>query len=378
MCAANDEVSRCFLQHLWERPQVGVLSAATAAEPCRTTKVDPLPPSRVSQADPLHEITQEVIARPHAEEPPADGLFSREFPFHIQTYVFSREANRLLKDRQNCLALFVPLDGLLRVDIERRPVDLHAGEILIAHDPKTLVTQPLEEPRVQVLVISSLSHFVYSLGSPSRDYFFLSPFHANHGLRHSNSQRGSRLAWTSSDNGAFNSVLHPADRLLRGWLQGAFSRIALLYRPPISRRGVDSIRDGFPNRASGKTRAHFGVCEREPRGADHAQGGSLPSQDERPAIRQAIQESGRDELCQLPDTCSPFSCGPSLKRNFPDDCANCLRGGIFRSELFRSPIQESFRSYSARLPAKFPEPKSEWKRSTIIFGKLQCSGIRNP
>jgi AraC-like DNA-binding protein len=162
---------------------VGVLSAATAAEPCRTTKADPIPPSRASQADPLHEITQEVIARAHAEEPPADGLFSREFPFHIQTYVFSREANRLLKDRQNCLALFVPLDGLLRVDIERRPVDLHAGEILIAHDPKTLVTQPLEEPRVQVLVINFLPHFVYSLGSPSHDYFFLSPFYANHGLR---------------------------------------------------------------------------------------------------------------------------------------------------------------------------------------------------
>jgi AraC-like DNA-binding protein len=163
---------------------VGVLSATTAAEPCRTTNADPLPPRQTSQADPLREITQQLtFARPHAEGPPADGPFSREFPFHIQTYVFSCEANRLLKDRQNCLALFVPLDGLLRVDIERRPVDLHAGEILIAPDPKISVTQPLEEPRVQVLVISFLPRFVYSLGSPSHDYFFLFPFYANHGLR---------------------------------------------------------------------------------------------------------------------------------------------------------------------------------------------------
>jgi AraC-like DNA-binding protein len=71
--------------------------------------------------------------------------------------------------------------GRCGVDIERRPVDLCAGEILIAPDPKIVVT--LEETRVQVLVISFLPCFVYSLGSPSHDYFFLFPFYANYGLR---------------------------------------------------------------------------------------------------------------------------------------------------------------------------------------------------
>ena len=46
-----------------------------------------------------------------------------------------------------------------------------------------MITQPLEEPRVQVLMISFLPRFVYSLGSPSHDYFFLFPFYAKYGLR---------------------------------------------------------------------------------------------------------------------------------------------------------------------------------------------------
>jgi AraC-like DNA-binding protein len=154
----------------------GVPSATTAIEPCRATKPGPLPP--ISQADPLREITQELsFAGPHAEEPQADQLFQ------IQTHVFSSGANPQLKDRQNCMALFVPLNGALRVDIGRRLVDLHAGEILIARDENTVITQPLEEPRVQVLMISFLPRFVYSLGSPSHDYFFLFPFYANYGLR---------------------------------------------------------------------------------------------------------------------------------------------------------------------------------------------------
>ena len=68
------------------------------------------------------------------------------------------------------------------MEIGKRPVDLSAGEILIAPDPNIVVTQPLEETRVQALVISFLPRFVYSLGSPSHDYFFLFPFYANYEL----------------------------------------------------------------------------------------------------------------------------------------------------------------------------------------------------
>jgi AraC-like DNA-binding protein len=159
-------------------------TAASAAKPCRPTRVDSLPPNRISQTGSLREITEELtFARPHAAEPPADGLFSREFPFRIDTFVFSNGPNRLVKNEKNCLAVFLPLDGLLRVNIERRSVDICAGEILIAPDANIVVTQPSGEARVQVLVISFLPRFVYSLGSPSHDYFFLFPFYAKNGLR---------------------------------------------------------------------------------------------------------------------------------------------------------------------------------------------------
>jgi AraC-like DNA-binding protein len=165
---------------------VGIFSTATTAtavKPCRNTKAASLPPSRPSQADLLLEIAQELtFARLHGQEPPADRLSSREFPFQIETHVYSSGANRLLKDGQNCFALCIPLSGSLRVEIGKRPVDLRAGEILIAPDPNVVITQPLEETRVQVLVISFLPRFVYSLGSPSHDYFFLFPFYANYEL----------------------------------------------------------------------------------------------------------------------------------------------------------------------------------------------------
>ena len=138
-------------------------------------------------------------------------------------------------------------------------------------------------------MISFLPRFVYSLGSPSHDYFFLFPFYANYGLRPPIVREGPALRGIHQIIARLVQCYLASDELLRGWLQGAFSRIALLYRPPISRRGVDSIRDGFPNGASGKTRARFGVCGSELCGAHHAQGGSLSSQDERAAIRQALK-----------------------------------------------------------------------------------------
>ena len=163
---------------------VSAARVATAAKACRAAKAGPLSANRITETDPLREITQELIfARPHAEEPQAEQPFNREFPFQIQNSLFSTGAKRPLKDGQNCLALFIPLSGSLRVDIGRRPVDLCAGEILIAPDSNIVATQPLEETGVRVLVISFLPRFVYSLGSPSHDYFFLFPFYANYGLQ---------------------------------------------------------------------------------------------------------------------------------------------------------------------------------------------------
>jgi AraC-like DNA-binding protein len=132
-----------------------------------------------SEPDPLREIAQALTFTGQcAKIAPRQEKFDREFPFQIEAYAFSSTDSRSLEDRQNRLALLVPLNGWLRVDIAVTGVDLCAGEILIAPNLKMVLRAGLGETHVQVLVISFLPRFVYSLGSPSHDYFFLLPFHA--------------------------------------------------------------------------------------------------------------------------------------------------------------------------------------------------------
>ena len=79
--------------------------------------------------------------------------------------------------------MIIPLDGLLLVDTENRLIELGAGEILIAQDLNTAARAETEGIHVHALVIRFLPCFVYSLGSPSHDYFFLLPFYGNYGLQ---------------------------------------------------------------------------------------------------------------------------------------------------------------------------------------------------
>ena len=67
----------------------------------------------------------------------------------------------------------MPLDGVVCMVMGERRVDLAAGERLV--DAPGLDTR--------VIVMSFLPNFVFSLGSPSHDYFFLLPFFTNTGNR---------------------------------------------------------------------------------------------------------------------------------------------------------------------------------------------------
>jgi AraC-like DNA-binding protein len=143
-----------------------------------------LPPNRTSQTNALRQIAQTfALAKQCLDERGSDELFDREFPFQIEACTFSNGHSGTLRDGQNRLALVMPLSGLLRLDIGKRPVELCAGEILLAPDLNTAVKVGRDETHVEVLVISFLPRFVYSLGSPSHDYFFLLPFYANYGLK---------------------------------------------------------------------------------------------------------------------------------------------------------------------------------------------------
>jgi AraC-like DNA-binding protein len=159
-------------------------TTATTVEPPRILKTGSLHLNGISGPNPLSEIAQALaFARQGAEERAADEPLDREFPFQIKACAFADTDSGSLQDGQNRLALLTPLSGSLRVNIGKRPVDLCAGEILIAADLNRVFKAGLDQAHVQVLVISFLPRFVYSLGSPSHDYFFLLPFYANYGLK---------------------------------------------------------------------------------------------------------------------------------------------------------------------------------------------------
>jgi hypothetical protein len=130
---------------------------------------------------------------PGAEKRRSVELLGREFPFQIEAYVFANGYSWSPHSGEDGLALIVPLDGWLRVDTGERRNELGFGEILVAQDPNIAVRAEMEGTEVQALVISFLPCFVYSLGSPSRDYFFLLPFYANDGLQASVVREGSSL-----------------------------------------------------------------------------------------------------------------------------------------------------------------------------------------
>jgi AraC-like DNA-binding protein len=133
------------------------------------------------------------LRMPCAQRRPFDELLDREFPFQIKAYLFANGYSWSPQNGQDGLALIVPLDGLLRVNTGERLIELGPGEMLIAQDLNLAARAEREEMRVQVLVISFLPHFVYSLGSPSHDYFFLLPFYGNYGFQAPVVREGSSL-----------------------------------------------------------------------------------------------------------------------------------------------------------------------------------------
>jgi AraC-like DNA-binding protein len=142
---------------------------------------------RTSQTNALCEIAGRLpikhLHMPCAEKRRFDEPLDCEFAFQIKAYDFANGYSSSAGSGQDGFALIVPLDGSLRVGTGERLIELGPGEILIAQDLNLAARAETEQMRVQVLVISFLPHFVYSLGSPSHDYFFLLPFYGDYGFQ---------------------------------------------------------------------------------------------------------------------------------------------------------------------------------------------------
>ena len=207
-------------------------------------KVGYLQMKRRNQTNALCEIAGRLpikhLHMPCAEKSRFDEPLDCEFAFQIKAYDFANGYSWSARNGQDGFALIVPLDGSLRVGTGERLIELGPGEILIAQDLNLAARAETEQMRVQVLVISFLPHFVYSLGSPSHDYFFLLPFYGDYGFQ-APVVREVHFARNSSNSRAFGSVLLRSHELFRGWVQGTLSRIAVSYRATASRCGLDPL-----------------------------------------------------------------------------------------------------------------------------------------
>jgi len=112
-----------------------------------------------------------------------DETLDAEFPFLIRLFHFRHNDFTPMQSRHERLELFMPLDGAMCMAMEQRSVELAPGELLIVKNMKRhrLIDSPGLNTRA--IVISFLPNFVYSLGSPSHDYFFLLPFYTSVGTR---------------------------------------------------------------------------------------------------------------------------------------------------------------------------------------------------
>jgi AraC-like DNA-binding protein len=110
--------------------------------------------------------------------------FDREFPFLMEPLGVSNAQPLVIPNGRDAFTLIMPLDGRLQIDMGARHTGLAAGEILIADQLTSAMTVTARPAQVQVLVISFLPAFVYSLGSPCHDYSFLLPFYSNSALKH--------------------------------------------------------------------------------------------------------------------------------------------------------------------------------------------------
>ena len=129
----------------------------------------------------LWKVAAELPFKPHRirldETGRYDEPFDREFPFVLRLFHFRHKDFTPGLTWHERLEIFLPLDALTKMRMGEQEVELQPGEILIVDNLRLHMTVDYSGFDSRVIVASFLPEFVYSLGSPSHDYFFLLPFY---------------------------------------------------------------------------------------------------------------------------------------------------------------------------------------------------------
>ena len=107
-----------------------------------------------------------------------DESFEREVPFIIKLFHLRHKDFTPGLTWHERLELYLPIDGVARMQMGTRRVELRPGELLVVDNLQLHSTVDFPDFDSRVIVVSFLPEFVYTLGSPSHDYFFLLPFYA--------------------------------------------------------------------------------------------------------------------------------------------------------------------------------------------------------
>jgi AraC-like DNA-binding protein/mannose-6-phosphate isomerase-like protein (cupin superfamily) len=139
------------------------------------------------RATPLREVADTLNFEPHRLRLDQSGRYDEaldhEFPFLIKLFRFCHNDFTPIHSWHERLELFIPVDGTVSMLMGERQIDIGPGELLIVENMKLHRILDIPSLDTRVVVISFMSNFVYSLGSPSHDYFFLLPFYTNVGNR---------------------------------------------------------------------------------------------------------------------------------------------------------------------------------------------------
>ena len=120
-----------------------------------------------------HDIAAQLDARGHYDVP-----LDREFPLLIKLFRYTSRRHTRGATWHERLELFMPLDGPARFRMGEQEVQLQQGDLLVVDNLKLHHVVDFPGFDTRVVVVSFLSEFVYSLGSPSHDYAFLLPFYS--------------------------------------------------------------------------------------------------------------------------------------------------------------------------------------------------------
>jgi AraC-like DNA-binding protein len=129
----------------------------------------------------LWKVAAELPFEPHRirldETGRYDEALNREFPFVVRLFHFRHQDYTPGLTWHERLEILLPLDAITKMRMGEQEVQLQPGEILIVDNLRLHMTVDYPGFDSRVIVVSFLPEFVYSLGSPSHDYFFLLPFY---------------------------------------------------------------------------------------------------------------------------------------------------------------------------------------------------------